>query len=240
MAIAVTDTRLLEGLSSAVQSVKGLDLSGNADAIRDIAVQLLQENLDALKAAVAKEDKEEVEALEADLKLSDHRSTVDEAFSRLYLALHSGVLARRLAGDGDTDVEDLSHYLNSQSPSSFAASGLDRAIAGLERARGYADKYVPDAVRDDVNGFVDAAIEKAREAKDKATSEKAGAVQALSELEQVREAARERYLSARDLVSAALREAKQHDKLAQVMPGLTDVLSPRAASPAASDGDGAG
>ena len=95
-------------------------------------------------------------------------------------------------------------------------------------------------MRDEVNGFVDTAIQKAREAKDKATSEKAGAVQALSELEQVREAARERYLSARDLVSAALREAKQHDKLTQVMPGLTDVLSPRPTAPAAAGGGGAG
>lgn len=49
-----------------------------------------------------------------------------------------------------------------------------------------------------------------------------------------REATGQRDLSARDLISAALREAQQHDKLSQVMPGLKDVLALPAPAGAAS------
>ena len=233
MAVAVTDTRLLEGLTNTIQSSKALDLSGNAAAIRDIATQLMAEDLAALKAAVEKEDKEEVQAVEAAHALADHRTTMDEAFSRLYLALHSGILQRRLAGEEGAEVEDLSHYLSQQNPSSFAAASLERAIAGLERSRAFADKYVPDNVRDEVNSFVDSALQKARAAKEKSTGEKAEAVQALGDLEKIREATRDRYLSARDLIGAALREAQQHDKLPQVMPALREVLYPTSGSSSA-------
>ncbi|MCP4500832.1 MAG: hypothetical protein GY822_12800 [Deltaproteobacteria bacterium] len=227
MSIAVSDTRLIEGIANALTASKSLELTGNADAIRNIAVRLLQENYDALKAAIAKEDKQQVEALEATLELSGHRLLVDEAFSRLYLALHSGVLLSRIAGDADPSAKDLSHYLNTQNPSSFAGGSLERALSGLERARQYADKYVPESLKEDVTSFVDNAIEKGRAAKAKVTSEKADAIQSLSRLEQVREAARERYLSARDLMSAAFREARQHAKLGQIMPGVYELLGSR-------------
>ena len=59
--------------------------------------------------------------------------------------------------------------------------------------------------------------------------------EALSDPERIREATRQRYLSARDLMSAALREVQQHDKLSQVMPGLKDLL----AAPSSSGGGAA-
>lgn len=227
MAIAVIDTRLLEGTREALHGARALDLPGRAAAIRDLAVALLSESHGALQAAVAAEDAEETEALEAEHDLRTHRAALDDAFGRLYFALHAGVLARRASGALDADAEELSHYLDRESPSGFAATRLAAAISQLERARGYADRYVPEAFRADVLPRVDAALDGARAAHTRVTHERAAAVQALARLDAVRDSSREAYLSARDLLSAALRLAGQHDSLGQLMPGLFALLHPR-------------
>lgn len=224
MPIATTDKRLLEGTRAAIERSRGLALSGQPAAIRDIAVQVLEGAHGALKSAVSREDAEEVEKIEAEAKLEHERGTLNEAFTRLYLGLHSGVLARRLEGDSSPAVADLAHYLEAQNPSGFSAAGLDLAVATLERARGFGERFLPEAVRDAVLSFAGDALERTKRALEKLRKEGTEAVQALADLERAREAAREGYLAARDLVSAALRLSRQHDKLSQVMPGLHDVL----------------
>ncbi len=223
MTVAVTDTRLLEGLAAAVKNTQSLALTGHAAGIRDIAVGLLKEGLGAFEAAVAAENRAELDALEDEHDLPERRVALNEAFGRLYLALQSGVLQRRIKGQ--PEPQDLSHYLTQNTPATFAAIGLDRAIEGLDRARGFALPYVPTNIQDGLSSVVDDAIAKARAQREKVMQTQSGDAQ-LTELERIREHARERYLSARDLVGAALREAKNYDALPEVMPGLTDVLAP--------------
>ncbi len=221
-----TDARLLEGFARGLNGIRGMTLSGKAAAIRDLAARVLEEGNSELKTAVEQEDREEVESLEARRELQRERAGMDEAFTRLYLALHGGILQRRLAGDPGQDAKELMGYLSSQNPSLFASATLATGLSALKRARAFADRYVPDNYREAVTAFVDSAVERVETAKAKYETEEVEAIQSLANLEKARQRATEKYLTARDLVSAAMRDSGQLDKIGQVLPPLRDVLSP--------------
>ncbi|MCP4499756.1 MAG: hypothetical protein GY822_07320 [Deltaproteobacteria bacterium] len=235
MSLSIQDARLLEGMQKTLAQVKGMPLHANAAAIRDLSATLLTDAHADFKKAMEAEDLEEVQAIEARLELSSQRDVLATSFSKLYFALHAGILDRKMNDDEDADTRELSQYLAKMSPSEFQKVGLDNALLVMDRARRFGDRFVPDALADRVLSVVDEVVEKTRFKRDALGKENAQAVSALAKLEHAREEAKTQFLAARDLMSAAMRVADEHDKLNQVFPALNGMLSPRksAASDAA-------
>lgn len=227
MAIDQQDRVFMQALQQAVARVGALECGDETRGWRDAALGLLESARSGFASIVREEDREEREADEALELLKLATRGVDEAFMRLTHALELGLSQRRMSFGGfeDSVMHDLSRFLNRFHAGEFESLRPDEAVAALEQARGFAEGFVPQEHWAAIMPGVELALDQAVAARDVAAAEGAEAVVAYGQLVEGRAIARVCYLTARDLVSAALRFEGAHDRLDLTIPPIADALA---------------
>lgn len=225
MAIDQQDRVFMMALQQAVARVAALECGGETRGWRDAALALLESAKAGFADLVREEDREEREADEALEVLKLATRGVDEAFVRLTHALELGLSQRRMSfGFEDSRMHDLGRFLNRFHAGEFESLRPDEAVAALEQARGFAEGFVPQEHWAAIMPGVERALEQAVGARDVAAAEGVEAVAAYGRLVEGRAVARVCYLTARDLISAALRFEGAHDRLDETIPPIADAL----------------
>ncbi len=222
MGVDREDEHFLQVMTRSMARIEGGEFLPATEVWRREAVNLLTSAREALQAFVEREDIEEIEAEEALQILSQSRRDLDARCFDILAALDIRLGELRLAHQqGMEELRPLAQFLNRYHEGEFESL---RHVAALSQARhAYAlgihwsaDEEVCQALDEAANAF-----ESAREA---AAKEGAEAVSAYGELVEGRSLARICYLSARDLLSAALRFEGRHDELEELMPPLSIIF----------------
>lgn len=229
MAVAKADVTLLEALEQSAARVSELELTPDTEKWLSEAEGLLRSAHGAFAELVAAEDVEEDEAHEALDDLRAARSELNQAFEDLLAALDIGLGERRLGPPREAEAvaheTQLAHYLNRFHGGEYASLRDNMARTVIEHGVGFVSEFVSEAHRERVEREVREALDHLEGAKERAASEGAEAVAAFGELVSGRSIARVCYLTARDLVSAALRFEGRHAELDDVVAPLADVTA---------------
>lgn len=158
MPIAEKDTRLLKGLKDARNSIAGFGFTGEPKDWADAAYGLLDRSYLKLQAAVNKEDAEEVEADEAVADLGRARDDLNEAFADMWHGYQMRLSELKIEGGFDDQASELDEYLSERTASEIDSIDLQIAVQTVERARRYADRFLPTQHRAEVVRRVDTAL----------------------------------------------------------------------------------
>lgn len=185
---------------------------------------LIESAREGLLHLVRREDLEEEEAREALERMQQCRQALDEAFTRILAALDIRLGEIRLARASlpqDDVLVGLAQFLNRYHDGGFESLRSQAAISQSKRAHDYALHY--EAHEEATSGLREA-MANFEGAFDTTRKEGAEAVEAYGELAEGRSMARVCYLTARDLMSAALRFEGRHDRLDWFMPSLAELF----------------
>ncbi len=219
MPIAEQDRRLIVALSHSLEAVSSIDFADYTRPWVESALGLLEMASDEFSKFVEQEDVEELEAHEALTGLRQSRADLDQAFSQAVSALDIELGERKLAGELSRQDVALAHMLNRFHGGEFESL---RDGAALAQARAAADFF--GGGHPEICARVLDAANAMDEARRSAATEGAEAVEAYAELVDARSVARVCYLTARDLVSAALRFEGRDDDLDVAVPPINEVL----------------
>lgn len=224
MAISINDKRLLEGSQSALSRLRDVPLEDHrAQACVEIAVEVLQHSVDRLKRSMNREDIAALLSGDLESVLKEPRTASAEAMSRVYYSVQKLYADRRTRGEPLTARDhEIRQYLERFNPSDVLTTSLTGASSAWERATEIAGNYIPDEVKH----LSTQALDGARRARERLEKAGQNALKAISELEMAREAAKSDYLAARELTSAALRIEGRHAELNDLVPPVSDVMSP--------------
>ncbi len=218
MAISEQDSRLIDALRQSLQSVAAVEFSEYTLPWVRSALGLLETTSDEFSKFVEREDVEEIEAHEALAALRASRADLNDAFSHAVSALDIELAQRKIAGKLSRQDAALANMLNRFHGGEFESL---RDGAALAQARAAADFF---GGHPEICARVLAAADTMDAARRSAATEGAEAVEAYADLVDARSAARVCYLTARDLVSAALRFEGREDALHDAVPPINEVL----------------
>lgn len=238
MAISKQDRRMLAALRAATTRLRtAASTTELAAQVRAIALTVVETAADQLGAAVEDEDVRDVRAERAvDARVRAFED-LESAYRRLFAGLTLGVSLARVRGEETDEVAQLKVYLSETPPSRLRAAGFGHGLQTVRTALRFLDDFVPESERAGLREVVEAALAHADEAFSEAERRKQEAADALSTLQEARAHAEAAYLSARDLIAAALRMEGRRDRLNAVLPTLVSVKSGPPSSPRA-DGEG--
>lgn len=220
MPIDQQDFELLEQLNGGYMRVSQLELSESTLPWQRSALSLLESAYAEFKSLVEREDIEEAQALEAMQGVRAARQRLDMVFANLLAILEvmhgEGRLTDEPRPSGGED--ELGAFLARYAPGQFesmrdaqALKALDAGVALLGGAR-------RSELRQSLEEEAQLARQGLKVARMTASAEGSEAVEAYAELVDGRGLARVCYLTARDLVSAALRFEGRHDELDLMLP----------------------
>ena len=223
MPIDQQDLDLLERLSQAVAGLRPLPLSEATAPWQRSALALLESAYQELYTLVRQEDVEEAEALEAMQQVRRARKALDLVFADLIAALDM-MRAERLLGhlQGDDQTQALAHFLARYRDGHFQSLRDAQAVSALKQGLEFLALVPASSMRQTLE---DSALEAERAlklARMAAANEGAQAVDAFAQLVDGRSLARVCYLTARDLISAALRFEGRHEELDALLPLLDE------------------
>ena len=218
MAISEQDIRLIDALQQSLQSLSAISFSEYTVPWVKSALGLIETTSEEFRAFVEREDVEELEAHEALAALRASRAGLNAAFSHAVSALDIELAQRNLAGELSRQDVALANMLNRFHGGEFESL---RDGAALAQARAAADFF---GGHPEICSRVLAAADTMDAARRSAATEGKEAVEAYADLVDARSAARVCYLTARDLVSAALRFEGREDELHDVVPPISEVL----------------
>jgi methyl-accepting chemotaxis protein len=155
--------------------------------------------------------------------LEEPRGKAGDALVRVYYTAMRRYAERRASGEAMTDRDkQVEEFLKNFSPSEYVNTSFPGAIQSLERAINFANENLPD----DVKKFAENALDRAKEVRQNIEDAGEHALENFSNLEEAREEAKNQYLAARELTSAALRLAGRSDELNDLVPPVSDVMAP--------------
>lgn len=236
MAVDEQDERLLETIEASWSRAGELMPSELTAAWLSGARELLQTARDAFRALVEREDLEEIEAMEAMATLRLRRQELAQRFNRLLDAIEQELLNRRSAQlPLDELTREATHLLHDNQRGAFLSLRPHELVEEVTYAhellrRLGAQQRRAEELDDTLRALQ--ALEAARRA---AGAEGAEAVAAYAELVEGRAVARICYLTARDLISAALRLDGQHDQLDATIPPLSTIFDEGITAPPLAD-----
>ncbi len=224
MAISVNDQRLLEGSEKTLARLQELQLEhAEARAAVQIARGVLEGGIEQLRRSMNREDIAALLSGEMDAVLKEPKSTSAEAMSRVYYSLQKLYAERRTEGEPVTETdEEIRAFLDRFNPSDFINTSFSTALTAWERASDVAGQYIPDELKK----LSTQALDRARETRGRLEEAGHNALKAFSDLEDAREAAKGDYLAARELTSAALRMVDRYDELNDIIPPVSEIMSP--------------
>ena len=224
MAISVNDQRLLEGSEKTLARLQELQLQdAEARAAVQIARGVLQGGIENLRRSMNREDIAALLSGEMESVLKEPKSTSAEAMSRVYYSIQKLYAERRTKGEPVTERdEEIRKFLDRFNPSDFINTSFGSALSAWERASEVAGQYIPDEVKK----ISTQAFDRARETRSRLEEVGQNALKAFSDLEDARESAKSDYLAARELTSAALRMVGRYDELNDIVPPVSDIMSP--------------
>jgi hypothetical protein len=237
MPIDRQDTRLLETLEASWHRTGELEPSELTASWLASARELLHTAMDAFRTLIHREDIEEIEAMEAMTQLRDARQQLSHSFHNLLDALDQELLNRRVSHQPDELSQEAAHFMHDYQRGEFSSLrpnvAYDEACYARELLRrlGGQERRAAELER------AQRAIEALEAARRVAGAEGAEAIEAYAELVEGRSVARVCYLSARDLVSAALRLDGQHDQLDAIIPPLSHILDEGISAPPPPEAD---
>jgi hypothetical protein len=224
MAISVNDQRLLEGSEKTLARLQELQLQdAEARAAVQIARGVLQRGIEGLRRSMNREDIAALLSGEMDSVLKEPKSSSAEALSRAYYSIQKLYAERRTKGEPVTERdEEIRAFLDRFNPSDFINTSLTSATSAWDRASEVAGQYIPEEVK----SLTNQALERARQTRGRLEEAGQNALKAFSDLEKARESAKSDYLAARELTSAALRMVDRYDELNDIVPPVSDIMSP--------------
>lgn len=204
-----------------------LDLSGQADTLRQTAVDLLQKGRSELDTAIDSLRDESAEAKQARLVLNKTIEETDVAQQRIYNGLRGEYYTRAAQGEGEAEdyLRDLNIYLEGKNAAQFASLSLDEKVQSLESALSFVPKMLDGDLAGKLQQEGQQALDALKAARSKMDSESTQALEAGKVLEKAFAKSSELYLAGRDIAGAALRLAEKHDNLARFIPPLRSVFN---------------
>lgn len=222
MAVDREDEHFIEVITQSIDRLEGGAFSDATALWRKESHSLLRSAGSALSDLVAREDIEEIEAQEALRVMRQSRGVINTHFFDVLAALDIKLGELRLAHKSEADtLKPLAQFLNRYHEGEFSSLRHVAAVSQARRACELGAHWRADAgacrqLSDSVDAFEQARADVGKEG--------AEAVSAYGELVEGRSLARICYLSARDLMSAALRFEGRHDELESLMPSLSTIF----------------
>lgn len=220
MPVDQQDLELLGWLDRGYERVGGLALSMSTQAWQRSALALLESAQQEFAALVEREDIEEAQALEAMQQVRIARRRLDQLAAELFAMLellHAERQVGRAPGQGGAQ---LGQFLASYAQGQLAQLRDAQALEVFQLALGFIHELPSSPMLQDVESRSNQAIAAYEQARKNVASEGAEAVDAYAELVDGRSLAAVCYLTARDLISAALRFDSRHEELDNVLPLL--------------------
>lgn len=221
MAIDRDDEVLLAALASSVERVGVLDVSAEAEVWRASAYALLMSARDALTELVRREDLEEIEAHDALGGLRDARARLNTAFASAIVALDTWLGEARLGEQQTPHVERVAQFIDQCHAGEFSSLRTRAASSVATTAVELMEAVDASATH---RAGLELALEGVATAREDAADEGAEAIEAYGDLVEGRSVARVCYLTARDLISAALRFDGRRGELDDIIAPITDLL----------------
>lgn len=224
MPIDQQDFELLEQLSAGYMRVSQLELSESTEPWQRSALSLIESAHAEFKSLVEREDIEEAQALEAMQGVRAARQRLDMVFANLVAVLEIMHGEGRLEPAPSEGAEEgaLAHFLARYTPGQFESLRDAQALKALEAGV----SLLGGARRSELRQSLEEEAQQTRQglkvARMSASAEGSEAVEAYAELVDGRGLAKVCYLTARDLISAALRFEGRHDELDLVLPFVDD------------------
>lgn len=223
MAIDRDDEYLLRALNESMERVEALELMEVTGEWRQTAIALLSSATQEFEELVHREDLEELEAQEALALLRDTRQGLDRAFQDALSHLDIYLGEQRLKHDPSHQeaLNTLAHFLNRFHGGEFESLRTRQAISVAQEASDLLHRL---GLGEGATQPLEERLNAITHARASAGDEGAEAIQAYAELVEGRSVARVCYLTARDLLSAALRFEGRHEELNALIPPIHDIL----------------
>lgn len=218
MAISQRDRRVLLALKGARTRVGAASSKGpRGEQLRSLAFEVLDEAYEALNEAVDTEDRLDTEAELASLARRRAFADLRALFGRLYAGLQARCALAAMRGAFE-DPGSLSTFLSDATPTQIRDASFGHVLRTVEHATAFVDDFLPAEAAGALRCEAEAAVARARQALRAADRAQQRVTDARTVLFQARVTTRERYHTARDLLSAALREEGRRDRLDVVLP----------------------
>lgn len=226
MAIDIQDQELLSQLAQSIKSLGALEVSEATVPWCKSAMALLQSAHAEFEAMVDQEHREESEAHGAMAQMEQARRELDALFVDILAALDVMLGQHQLSHKAhDTNHVEVTHFVNRYHAGEFEALRDVQALHVVREASGHLALCLDEDLKSRLAQQLDDVVFRLKSARMSAVNEGSEAVDAYGDLLEGRSIARVCYLTARDLVSAALRFEDRHEELDGVMPPMRDVIT---------------
>lgn len=225
MTISVKDERLLNGSKQARRRLQGLEYGGETRTVIQIADSVLEESTAEFERAIkrAKQGENIEQLLSNQELLANPKSPLGETAARLYYLLQWRYAERRAKGEPVTERDEkIEDFLTNLSPTGFLNESFPNAVDSLEHAAELARQFIPEEVK----ALSDRAQEQVAETRSQLEQLSQKALETFTNLQNARQRARNQYLAARELTGGALRLENDADRLNDIIPPISQIMSP--------------